>query len=127
MITKIDYISILFPFMVLFFACIFVFSPLGMGYNPFNPITVIKNYHTETVTIEGKYYSATDETYNVFCDKNIMYSVSGIVYTNLTIHHTYTISLKTTNTTLNMNGAYWGNANKMMSTTTIDHIIEEKL
>jgi len=122
-----DYIRISLPFIVLFFVCIFVFSPLGMGYNPFNPITVIKTYHTETVTIEGKYYSATDGTYNVFCDKNIMYSVSGIVYTNLTIHYTYTVSLKTTNVTLNMNGVYWGNADKTASTTTIDHIIEEKL
>ena len=100
-----------------------------MGWNPLTgaPIIVSEKYRAETVTVEGKYFSASDIKYQVLCDKNIMYSTSNIVYTNMTVDHTYIVALKTVTATINMNGAYWGNVEKTAITTTIDHIVKEKL
>jgi len=124
-----SYTDIIIPAIVLSLVVGFVFTPVGMGWNPLNgaPITVSEKYHPETVTVEGKYFSASDMKYQVLCDNNIMYSTSNIVYTNMTVNHTYIVALKTVNATLNMNGAMWGNAEKTAITTTIDYIVEEKL
>jgi hypothetical protein len=124
-----DIIFNVIPVVVLCIAISFIFTPIGIGYNPFDgpPMIVTEKYHPETVTIMNKYLSASDMKYMVMCDNNTVYSTSEIVYTNMTVNHTYIVALKTVNKTLNMNGRYWGNIEKTDLSTTLDHIVKEKI
>jgi len=124
-----DIIFSILPVVVMCLAIGFVFTPYGVGWNPFDgsPYIVTVKYRPETVTVMNKYVSASDMRYVVMCDNNTLYSTSDVVYTNMTVNHTYVVALKTVNKTINMNGRYWGNIEKTELSTTLDHIVREKL